>query len=70
MFILGLTLQLRDPGVKSVTGTVSVARRALRATVFIYYTGSRSTREVVFETKHGRYALSISLFCFMLIFGI
>ena len=50
---------LRDPGVKSETGRAN-ARRAQRATVFIYYTGPQSTKEVVFVTKQGRYALSIS----------
>ena len=50
----------RDPEGESATGRANVARRALRATVFIYYTGSRSTREVVFVTKQGRYALSIA----------
>ena len=49
-----------DPGVKSVTGTVNVARRAPRKTVFIYYIGSQSTKEVVFATKQGRYDLSIA----------
>ena len=28
---------LRDPGVKSAAGRANVARRALHATVFIYY---------------------------------
>ena len=51
---------LRDPGVESATGRANVARRALRATVFIYYTGSQSKREVVFVTKQGRYNLSIA----------
>ena len=51
---------LRDPEVKSATGRTNVARRAPRTTVFIYYTGSQSTREVVFVTKQGRYTLSIA----------
>ena len=51
---------LRDPGVKSATDRANVARRALRATVFIYYTGSQSTREVIFVKKQGWYALSIA----------
>ena len=51
---------LRDPDVKSATGRANVARRAPRATVFIYYTGFQSTREVVFVTKQGRHALSIA----------
>ena len=51
---------LRDPDVKSVTGQANVARRATRATILIYYTGSQSTREVVFVTKQGSYALSIA----------
>ena len=50
----------RDPGVESATGRANIARRALRAPVFIYYTGSQSTMEVVFVTKQGRYALSIA----------
>ena len=50
---------LRDPSVKSVTGRANVARRALRATVFIHYTGSQSTREVVFVTKEGKYILFV-----------
>ena len=45
---------LRDPDVKSATGRINVARRAPRTTVFIYYTGSQSTSEVVFLTKQGR----------------
>ena len=44
---------LRDPDVKSATGRANVARRAPRATVFIYYTVSQSTREN-FVTKQGR----------------
>ena len=51
---------LKDPDVKSATGRANAARRALRATVFIYYTGSQSTREVVLVKKNGRYALSIA----------
>ena len=51
---------LRDPGVKSATSRANVARRALRATVFIYYNRSQSTREVVFLTKQGRSALSFT----------
>ena len=51
---------LRYPGMKSATGRANVARRAPRATVFIYYTGSQSTREVFSVTKQGRYALSIA----------
>ena len=51
---------LRDPEVKSATGRTNVAKRAPRRTVFIFYTGSQSTREVVFVTKQGRYALSIA----------
>ena len=47
------TCMLRDPGVKSATGEANVGRRAPRATILIYYTGSQSTREVVFVTKHG-----------------
>ena len=50
----------RHPGVQSATGRADVARCALRATVFICYTGSQSIREVVSETKHGTYALSIA----------
>ena len=50
----------RDPGVKSATGRANVGRRALRATVFITYSGSQSTWEVIFVTKQGRYALSIA----------
>ena len=46
---------LRNPDVESATGRANVARRALRTTVFMYYTGSQSTREVVFVTKQGRY---------------
>ena len=42
---------IRDPDVKSAAGQANVARRAPRATVFIYYTGSQSTREVVFVTN-------------------
>ena len=49
----------RDPDVESATGA-NVAKRALLATVFIYYTGSQSPREVVFVTKQGRYSLSIA----------
>ena len=49
---------LRDPG--EATVRANVARRALRATVFIYYTGSQNTREVIFVTKQGRYALPIA----------
>ena len=48
---------LRDPGVRSSIGRANVARGAPRATVFIYYTGSQSTREVVFVTKQGKHAL-------------
>ena len=59
MFVFRLTPAY--PGVKSATGRANVARRAPRATVFIYYTGSQSTREVVFVTKHWRYDLSIAL---------
>ena len=51
---------LIDPGVKSVSGRTNVAKRAVRATVFIYHTGSQSTTEVVFVTKQGIYALSIA----------
>ena len=54
------TCMLRDPDVKSATGQANVARRATRATILIYYTGSQSTREVVFVTKQGSYALSIA----------
>ena len=50
---------LRDPDAESATGRANVARRALRATVFICCTVSQSTRDVVFVTKQGRYALSI-----------
>ena len=32
------SIMLRDPGVKSATGRANVARRAQRATVFIYTT--------------------------------
>ena len=51
---------LKDPGMMSATSRANVARRAPRAIVFMYYTGSQSTREVVFVTKQGRYALSIA----------
>ena len=51
---------LKDPGMKSATGRANVGRRAPHATVFIYYTGSHSTREIVFVTKQGRYALFIA----------
>ena len=51
-----------DPGVQSMYSqcTVNVARRAPHKTVFIYYIGSQSTKEVVFATKQGRYDLSIA----------
>ena len=55
------TIMLRDPGVKSVAGRANVARRALRATVFIHYTGFQSTREVVFVTKEGKYSYFVCL---------
>ena len=51
---------LRDPDVKSATGRANVARRALLATVFIHYTGSQCTREVVFVTNQGIYGLCIA----------
>ena len=57
---------LRDPGVKSATGRVNVARRALRATVFIYCTGSQSKGEVVFVTKQGRYSFNFFVYCLRL----
>ena len=61
MFVLGLSpAMLRDPGVMSATGRANVAIRAPRATAFIYHTWSQNTREVVFVTKQGRYALSIA----------
>ena len=40
---------LRDPGVTCATGRANVARSY--TTIFIYYTGSLSTREVAFVTK-------------------
>ena len=58
----------RNPGVKSATGRANVVRLAPCATVFIYYTGSQSTREVVFVTKQGRYLCFV--YCFKTILGV
>ena len=58
---------LSDPSEESATSRLvadSLSQqdllRALPSMVFIYYTGSQSTREVVFVTKQERYALSIA----------
>ena len=54
------SIMLRDPVVKSATGRANVASRAPPSKVFIYYSGSQSSRKVVFVTKQGRYALCIA----------
>ena len=51
---------IRDPGVESATRRANVARLALRTTVFMYYTRSRSTRGVFFVSKQG------NMLCLML----
>ena len=45
---------LRDPDVKSATGRARVARSTPRAPIFINYTGSQSTIEVVFVVNETR----------------